>query len=602
MVEILLAITIFAIFSVGIFYLSIDVIQRDSKIELDTLALNYAQEGLEAVRNIRDRNFLILTNGDHGLNFSNDSWSFIEAPEDIDGFYSRRIVIEDVYRDSFGNIASDGTFDPDTKKITAEVYWNLRGVFPRTASLYTYLSNWRGEDLIQTTCLEFNPGTFSNTESRASNSPPADNCNIQLQNIENPSTFFSSVDIGDHANDVEVSGNYAYVSNDKREHGFTIINVSDPENPAIVSQLDIGSKSKFLHQAGIYAYLGTELNGNGLSIVDVTDPLNPNLLSQLDVLDYGNNLAVSGNYLYMGVEEEDKGLAIVDISDKLHPQLITSMDFGDKAHAVEISGNIAYVGVEDDYLGLRVIDISNPANPAEVSSLSLDEEVNAIALHGIFAFLGIEQSSNSLQVVNISDPANPTLIKSLNVNGEIEDLVVYGDYLYAAIDNQDAGLAAINISDPTNPQLAYNTDLTGKGKGIDTDGQYVYIAIDTNNRGVVIVGATESGIIQNGTYTSPIFDSTSSDTRYNFIEWEHTQAPGSSVKFQIRTADTSLNLANANWVGSDGTINTYYESSRTSIILDPLRTGQRYFQYRIFIDSDGVTTPVIESVKINYNP
>lgn len=597
-----MAITIFAIFSVGIFYLSIDVIQRDSKIELDTLALNYAQEGIEAVRNIRDGNFLLLTNGDHGLSFSNDRWSFIEAPEDIDGFYSRRIIIEDVYRDSFGNIATDGTFDPDTKKITAEVYWNLRGVFPRTASLYTYLSNWRGEDLIHTTCSEFNMGTFSNTESQTSNPPPTDNCSIQLQNIENPSSFFSSVDIGDHANDVEVSGNYAYVSNDKREHGFTIVDVSDPENPVIISQLDIGSKSKFLHQAGTYAYLGTELNSKGLSIVDVTDPLNPDLLSQLDVEDYGNNLAVSGNYLYMGVEEEDEGLAVVNISDKLNPQFITSMDFGDKAHAVEISGNIAYVGVEDDYLGLRVIDISNPANPATISSLSLDEEVNAIALHGIFAFLGIEQSSNSLQVVNISDPANPILINSLNVNGEIEDLVVYGEYLYAAVDNQGSGLAAINISDPTNPQLAYNTDLTGKGKGIDADGQYVYIAIDTNNRGVVIVGITQTGIIQSGTYNSAIFDSASNDTRFNFIEWEHISVPGGSVKFQIRTADTASNIANANWVGSDGTTNTYYESSRTSIILDPARSGQRYFQYRAFIDSDGVTTPVIESVKINYNP
>lgn len=77
LVEIMLAICIFAIFAVGITYLSLDTLNRDSKVVLNSEAMHYAQEGLEVVRNIRDRNFLSLTNGDHGLVLNNgvlDIW------------------------------------------------------------------------------------------------------------------------------------------------------------------------------------------------------------------------------------------------------------------------------------------------------------------------------------------------------------------------------------------------------------------------------------------------------------------------------------------------------------------------------------------------
>ena len=88
----------------------------------------------------------------------------------------------------------------------------------------------------------------------------------------------------------------------------------------------------------------------------------------------------------------------------------------------------------------------------------------------------------------------------------------------------------------------------------------------------------------------------------NFIEWEHTDTPGGSVKFQIRTADSVSNLALATWVGSAGTNATYYETSMTEITLDPSANGTRYLQIKAFITSDGIETPTIESININYIP
>jgi len=152
LIEILLAISIFAVFTVGITYLSLDTLGNDAKVVLNNEALQYAQEGLEVTRNIRDRNFLLLTNGDHGLSFANNIWSFGLAPEAVDNFYERRITVSDVYRDINGNIAAEGTLDPDTKRIDSAVAWSQNGIIPRSITLTEYVTNWRGDDWIVTTC------------------------------------------------------------------------------------------------------------------------------------------------------------------------------------------------------------------------------------------------------------------------------------------------------------------------------------------------------------------------------------------------------------------------------------------------------------------
>lgn len=602
-VEIMLAISIFAIFTIGLLYLSIDTIQRDSRINLNTESLLYAQEGIEAARSIADKNYLLLTNGDHGLYINGGDWDFVPAPEDIDGFYERTITVEDVYRNESGDIDEAGTqYDPDIKKVTSEVSWLQAGIIPKTTSLTTYIANWKGDDVIQTTCTEINEGTFDNTDTTPLPSPPSDNCGIKLFEIEVGSDFFSTVNLGKHANDVDIDGNYAYLASSDEGEGFSIADISDIENPSIIANLDVTGKGRYVRKSGNYAYLGVARANSGLAIVNVSNPNSPSLSTSEDIGEIGNQPDTFDNNLYMAVNAENESFLVYDISDKSSPILLDSIQFNDEVYVIQINGNYAYLGLDDDNLGFRVVDISDPNNVSQIASLNVGEEVNAIEIQGNIAFLGTEDTADSLQVVNISDPSNPTIITSINVNGEIQDLTITGDYLYAAVDEANAGLAAINISNPYSPYLAYNLDILGKGTGIDSDTNYVYISTDVSNRGLVIVGVTVLEMMMNGTYESPTFDTGSNDTRYNFIEWDHTEVPSGSVKFQIRTASTTGNIGSATWVGHDGTNATYYENSRTAITLDPGASGSRYFQYKAYLDSDGVTTPVINSVKINYTP
>ncbi len=601
-VEIIIATSMFAIFSTGIFYLSVDTIDRNLEVNNDSAAMFYAMEGLEAARNIRDNNYILLTNGDHGVDLTSGSWELSTAPEQINDIYQRVITINDTYRDESGNISDTGVYlDPDTKKIVVEISWLKNGINKQTTELTQYLSNWRGDDWIQTTCTEFDLGTYDLIDTIALEGPPTNNCGLKIEEIESASIEFGSANLGNHATDVDVDGSYAYISVNDTNKGFQIVNISNPSNLSVSSDLNIGKKGLHVKKYGSYAYLSINNRNGGLSIINVSNVSNPTIESNENIGAYGNTSNILNNYLFVAADKSLNSFLVYDVTSKSSPVLVNTVNLLDQVHAIEIKGNYAYLGMEDDYKGFRVLDISDPLNITEIASLDVDEDVNAISISGNIAFLGTEDSSSSLKVVNISDPANPSIIGTIDVGGEIQDLTISGNYLYAAVDNTNAGLAAINISNPYSPYFVYNLDVMGKGTGIDSDYNYVYITLDTGNKGLVIVGTTETGVTTNGSYVSQVFDTGSSETDYKFIEWEHTEVPGGNVKFQLRTSDSQSGIESETWIGPDGTSSSYYLTSRTPIVLSQY-AGTRYCQFKAYIESDGTSSPIIQSVRINYIP
>lgn len=108
-----------------------------------------AEEGIEAVRSIRDNNWSDLTPEDHGLVISGNNWIFQGAQEDISGQLKggvRKIVIEDI--------------NPDTKKIISQVSWQFTRDRFQQIELITYLTNWQKiVFLCQGTCISCNEFT-----------------------------------------------------------------------------------------------------------------------------------------------------------------------------------------------------------------------------------------------------------------------------------------------------------------------------------------------------------------------------------------------------------------------------------------------------------
>ncbi len=601
LIEVLLGLTLFVLFSAGVFYTAVDTADSDLRQDFKSEALNYAQEGLEATRMIRNVDFLDLTTGSHGVVYTAGAWAFSGTSDAIDSFYTRTVTISDVYRDGSNNIADVGTLDPMTRKVVSTVSWTWKGFLPEDVTLTTYLTDWSGDQWTQTTCTEFAAGTYSGVQATGASSPPADNCVITMTLSESQSSFFKSVDIGDHGVDVVVSGNYAYLATGKTQQGLAISDISVPESAYVVKQFDIGGKGRYLSKSGNYLYIGVESSSKGLAIVDVSNVNSPVLKSQTNVNASGNQTFVVGNYLYMGTQSSTKGFTIYDISNPSSPVKKSELNVGGIVTAVQVSGNYAYLGTGNSSKEFQIFNISSPTAPSEVGSLNLSSTVQAVALNGVTAYLGLSTSTNGFVTVNISNPSSLSY-GTVNVSNEIQDIGVLGNYAYLALDTQGTGLGVMNIVSPTAPFLSFTQDVQGKGTGVSVAGSYVYVSLDTSNKGLVITGTTVVGVATSGNYVSSIVDTGSTDTRYNYLSWSATVVSGSTIKFQLRTASTSGGIASATFVGPDGTASTYYTTSPTQIVLSPTRTGQRYAQVKVFFTSDGVNSPAVDYFTLDYHP
>ena len=91
-------------------------------------AVLLAEEGLEAVRNLRDNSFANLVDGTYGLATTSNQWTLAGNSDSVDGF-TRQITV--------------GTVDTYTKSITSTVTWQQNLQRNGTVTVNTLLTNWR---------------------------------------------------------------------------------------------------------------------------------------------------------------------------------------------------------------------------------------------------------------------------------------------------------------------------------------------------------------------------------------------------------------------------------------------------------------------------
>jgi len=148
-IEVILAAAIFMIFATGAVGVVIQGLSSNRLGEEQTVATQYASEGLEAVRSIKNRGFSNLVNSSGtGLARSGTVWVFSGSNNTFTPkpgkTYTRVIKVEPVYRNANGDIVtSGGTLDNLSKKITSTVTWSFSPARNNSVVLTTYLTNYR---------------------------------------------------------------------------------------------------------------------------------------------------------------------------------------------------------------------------------------------------------------------------------------------------------------------------------------------------------------------------------------------------------------------------------------------------------------------------
>lgn len=145
LLEIVIATAVIAVALFGLMAASRISLRLINETTRDIQAGFLLEEGVEAVKFLRDKgwegNIASLTPGaDYYLEFSGSSWRATTSKILIDGFFERKFVLENVYRDGNDDIASSGALDADTKKLVVFVSFVSRGS-TTTRSIPAYLTN-----------------------------------------------------------------------------------------------------------------------------------------------------------------------------------------------------------------------------------------------------------------------------------------------------------------------------------------------------------------------------------------------------------------------------------------------------------------------------
>lgn len=106
------------------------------------------EEGVETMMYIRDQSWSTyiapLTSGaTYYLYFNGTTWLSTTTPQYVDSIFLRSVVVSNVNRDVNDDIASSGTNDANTKKVTVTVAY-AQGHATTTKTLSTYITNIQG--------------------------------------------------------------------------------------------------------------------------------------------------------------------------------------------------------------------------------------------------------------------------------------------------------------------------------------------------------------------------------------------------------------------------------------------------------------------------
>ena len=150
MVEILVAVFIFSLILGSLIAASNSYLSSAADNLRSTEAAYLAEEGVEAVKIIRDTGWAninaIPDNIDYYLYFNeasstNKIWNATSTFSQSDQTFIRSFRLYSVYRDSNGRIITEGgTLDPNSKKVSVSVSWPSREG-TTTKNLYAYITN-----------------------------------------------------------------------------------------------------------------------------------------------------------------------------------------------------------------------------------------------------------------------------------------------------------------------------------------------------------------------------------------------------------------------------------------------------------------------------
>ena len=286
----------------------------------------------------------------------------------------------------------------------------------------------------------------------------------------------SALSIPGYANNVDVSGNFAYVA--AGSAGLQVVDVSNPAAPLIVGAHSTPGNANDVRIVGNTAYVAD--GSAGLTLLDVSTPGAPAIIGNVDTPGEAQDVMVIGNRAY--VADGAGGLQIIDVGNPAAPAILGSIATLGPAKGVDVSGNLAVVAEGSPSSAVTVFDVSNAASPTLLGSVALPGgEPKDLVVRNNQAY--VAAFTGGFQVVDFSTPTNPRIIGGLPGSSPLgfvpRDVQLSGRFALAAEQLFPNVVPIVDVSDPANPIFRTTIDFEPlgdyAGTGIALNQQYVFM-------------------------------------------------------------------------------------------------------------------------------
>ncbi len=395
-------------------------------------------------------------------------------------------------------------------------------------------------------------------------------CIMDISNPENPGEV-NTLELDEEPNIIRIRDNYAYVCGYK----LSIFDISNPDEVGMVGFCRLSYEITDMEINDDYAYVAewnVEFQGGKFTIIDVSNPENPTEVGSythgwLDLACYGIGISSDVACLAAHPRLHTPGLLTLDVSDAANPILVGFYNTIEECKGVDAVGNLAYVTDQNSFsiyyfLQIPSIDVSqeilefgvlrpdstrelilNVLNSGEndititditiagdTYSSNFEDEVQLepdenfdliltfspdaedeytseliittdeqdvferrVNLHGYGfervyvptpglawdidvenGFAYITDYTNGLSIIDIHNPEDPVPTGGIDTPGNARGIFVSGDFAYMA--NDSAGLYIMDVSDPENPDSVSCIYTPGRALDVFQSGDYVYIA------------------------------------------------------------------------------------------------------------------------------
>ena len=344
------------------------------------------------------------------------------------------------------------------------------------------------------------------------------------------SYIVSKLKVPGQAIDVDISGNYAYLTNDLGV--LYVIDINDKENPSIVGKCKGINSANIVIVKDDYAYISyTEWISDdieaytvcGFYIVDIKDKENPELTGNYNTGEnnkksvYG--LFIEGDYAYINTTVENENgeisrLEIVDISRKRNPEIVCAYEVEGLPSSIWIKDSLAYINInfydyeKNEYTGvskLLILDIKDKKNPKFLNSYKIPSNSWSIYVLGNYAYISSfkqdreteKYNESILQIVDIGELSDLKISGSCDIPGGAWEMDSIGGFIY--ISSLSGGIYIVDVTDNDRPVIVDSLKTSGNSYDITIKGNYGYIA--DGFEGLAIVELSGRAIEKEKLYT-----------------------------------------------------------------------------------------------------